>query len=254
MELFFASTSSTARIAISSGSHSVPGQCCVTSCGLALEKEPPGPPRTFFSGWMIKSAWFELGVYTMTRISKRLLLLLLLAAVVVVVLPPLLLVLLVLPFQMHTVSPAAKVMGAQGRQGVDERPFTGLPSSASSVAEGMDGDGTQLTGGERVQRDAHTMCRAALMGWCDVMIHPSSGRRAYPEKMVAGPALALETAGIPEKPPGPSTPGWDTMGINERFIASLRVCVCACACGIFSLFLVSFVAFSCCFPFFSPFL
>lgn len=60
--LFFAFTSSTARIAISSGSHSVPGQCCVTSCGFAVENEPPAPPRTLFSGWRMKSAWFELGV------------------------------------------------------------------------------------------------------------------------------------------------------------------------------------------------
>lgn len=120
-----------------------------------------------------------------------------------------LLLLLLFSFEIRTVSPAANVMGVQGLQDV----------GASFLAQSSLFSFEKDMGGERVHFDAHTTYLVDLMGWCDVMIHPSSGFM-YLEKMavvvvVAG-SLALTMAGMPGNP---SPPLVDVMlGIKERFI------------------------------------
>lgn len=151
-------------------------------------------------------------MYTMTCISYILLLLLLLFS-----------------FEIRTVSPAANVMGVQGLQDDVGASFLAQSSLFSFERE---------MGGERVHFDAHTTYLVDLMGWCDVMIHPSSGF-TYLEKMavavvVAG-SLALTMAGMPGNP---SPPLVDVMlGIKERFIFFFSfplfngyICLCFSLC------------------------
>lgn len=141
--------------------------------------------------------------------------------------------LLLLSLHVRTVSPAANVIGVQGLHGADESSFfTFIPDVIlSSLAAG---DGSQFTGGESVQRDAHVTCLVDLMVWCDVTIHPSSGFVIL-EKIDGVPRVIVGGMGG-GYPPVTSPSGCEIGGIKGRFILLLLLLLLMCT--VFSLFLL----------------